>query len=306
MHGLRYDTETAGGVNVRVQSQLPAGSPQSITTLARAVDNFLRHDMSTYAAALAYRALFALFPFVIGVMGLINALDAPRFFEMLADWARTEPTNRLPGAIRQWIVFHARGQADGAALSVAAGAAVWAVATGARVLRRGLNVAAEETDIEPGWQRFAWSIIVAPIVGAAVIGAIVLFTFSQRALANAARWFSVNDFVLLLWNWLRFPAGVAIAIVVVAALYRFGPSRPRPFRMVISGAVAAAVVWIAASLVFSQAIGGVMKFGVTYGSFSAAIVLLVYLYLGAAGVLFGAELNAVMVDDHRRQAVSKK
>lgn len=59
----------------------------------RAVDRFLRHDMSTYAAALAYRALLALFPFVIFVMGLVNALDAPRLFEMLADWARAEPTN---------------------------------------------------------------------------------------------------------------------------------------------------------------------------------------------------------------------
>jgi hypothetical protein len=42
-----------------------------------------------------------------------------------------------------------------------------------------------------------------------------------------------------------------------------------------------------------------MQFGVTYGSFSAAIVLLVYLYLATAGLLFGAELNAVRASERR-------
>ena len=275
------------------QRHLPDGTPRCITSLACALDNFLRHDMSTYAAALAYRSLFALFPFVIGVMGLISAVDAPRWFQMLADWARPEPGNRLPGAIRQWIVSHAQGRADSDAIVVAAGAAIWAVATGARVLRRALNTAAQVSDVEPGWHRFMWSLIAAPIVGTAIIGSLTLFTFSQRALFRSARWFDVNELVLSFWNWFRFPAGIVIAILVIALLYRFGPSRSQPLRAVLGGAAVAATTWIAASLVFSQAIGGVMKFGVTYGSFSAAMVLLVYLYLGAVGVLFGAELNAV-------------
>lgn len=277
-----------------VSRYLPQGSPRFFTLLARAVDNFLRHDMSTYAAALAYRALFALFPFVIGVMALINAMDAPRLFEMLADWAHAEPGNRLPGAIRQWIVFNARGRAEAETISMAAGAAIWAVATGARVVRRALNTAAEVSDVEPGWQRFVWSLVAAPVIGASIIGAITLFTFSQRALFSTARWFDVNQYVLSFWNWFRFPAGIAIAVLAIAALYRFGSSRSRPLAAVMRGAAVAAAVWISASLVFSLAIGGVMKFGVTYGSFSAAIVLLIYLYLGAAGILFGAELNAVL------------
>jgi uncharacterized BrkB/YihY/UPF0761 family membrane protein len=58
--------------------------------------------------------------------------------------------------------------------------------------------------------------------------------------------------------------------------------------------VLASLVWTSASLVFSRAVSQLMQFGVTYGSFSAAIIVLVYLYFAAAGLLFGAELNAVV------------
>jgi uncharacterized BrkB/YihY/UPF0761 family membrane protein len=37
-----------------------------------------------------------------------------------------------------------------------------------------------------------------------------------------------------------------------------------------------------------------LHYGVTYGSFSAAIVVLVYLYLLAVAVLLGAEVNATI------------
>ena len=97
--------------------------------------------MSTYAAALAYRGLFALFPFLIFLIAIINGLDMARPFEVLAEWSRSEGTGRLPSAIRQWLVAQARTRVEGPAIIVAAAAAVWAVATGARVLRRGLDLA---------------------------------------------------------------------------------------------------------------------------------------------------------------------
>lgn len=261
---------------------------------ARACDRFLRHEMSTYAAALAYRGLLALFPFIIFLIAIVNTLDAWRLFDMLADWARTAPEGRVPAAIKEWMVLQARGRAEGTVLSVGALAALWGVASGARVLRRALNVAADIPEVRSPWMRLASSLIVAPILGAASLIALGLFTVTRRLLLRVGGWFDLNNVLVEIWDWVRLPAGLLLAFLIAALVYRFAPSDRQSIRSVAPGAAFAALVWASGSLIFSKAVAGLLQFGFTYGSFSAAIVLVVYLYLAAAGLLFGAELNAAV------------
>ena len=47
-----------------------------------------------------------------------------------------------------------------------------------------------------------------------------------------------------------------------------------------------------ASAVFSEYLANFKSFNVTYGSFAAAIILLVWLWLTNVALLFGAEVNA--------------
>lgn len=273
---------------------LPANAPRPVRQVAQTCDRFLRHEMTTYAAALAYRGLLALFPFAIFLIALVNALDVGRPFEMLADWARTGPQGRVPAAIKEWTLLQARERAEGAVISVGAVASVWAVASGARVLRGALNTAAEMPEVYSPWIRLGISLVAAPAIGATTLTAVLLFTVTRQFLLRLARWFALNEVVVGLWDWLRLPAGLILAVLAICVVYRFAPSHRQPFRAVLPGATFAAIVWAAASLVFSRAVSSVLQFGVTYGSFTAAIVLLVYLYLAAAGLLFGAELNAVL------------
>ena len=51
-------------------------------------------------------------------------------------------------------------------------------------------------------------------------------------------------------------------------------------------------VWLAASAAFSDYLANFKSFNVTYGSFAAAIILLVWLWLTNLALLFGAEINA--------------
>ena len=60
------------------------------------------------------------------------------------------------------------------------------------------------------------------------------------------------------------------------------------------GAAMAVVVWLLTSVGFSVYVACFADYGATYGSLGAAIGLLFYLYLSAAVVLVGAEVNAVV------------
>jgi len=51
-------------------------------------------------------------------------------------------------------------------------------------------------------------------------------------------------------------------------------------------------LWLGASAAFSEFLANFRSFNVTYGSFAAAIILLVWLWLTNVALLFGAVLNA--------------
>src|SRR5215211_6119540 len=63
----------------------------------RSVRNFFfEHPMATYAAALAYRGLFGLFPFVFILVVLVGALGFPDFFDRAMDQTRTQSYQQVP------------------------------------------------------------------------------------------------------------------------------------------------------------------------------------------------------------------
>src|SRR5215211_6708462 len=62
----------------------------------RSIRKFFEHRMSTYAAALAYRGLFGLFPFVLILVVLAGALGLPDFFDRMIEQAQSRSSQQVP------------------------------------------------------------------------------------------------------------------------------------------------------------------------------------------------------------------
>lgn len=94
---------------------------------------------------------------------------------------------------------------------------------------------------------------------------------------------------------LRWPVLLVLSIVVIATLYRFGPDRhPRRLRYVWPGAVLASILWIAAGAIFSIYVQNWGNYSATFGSVSAAVVLLLWMYNSAQIFVLGAAFNAAI------------
>jgi membrane protein len=94
------------------------------------------------------------------------------------------------------------------------------------------------------------------------------------------------------WRFVRWPGAFASALLVFSFIYYVTPDvRQRAFRWITPGAFAGVALWLAASAAFSTYLANFKSFNVTYGSFAAAIILLVWLWLTNIALLFGAEVN---------------
>jgi membrane protein len=101
---------------------------------------------------------------------------------------------------------------------------------------------------------------------------------------------SVSDALLRIGRW---PALVAMMLLGLAVLYRYGPSRQSPqWRWLTVGSVLASVTWLAGSALLSFYLANYANYDATYGSLGAAIGLMMWMWMSTIVVLFGAELNS--------------
>ena len=263
------------------------------TVLARTFREFQRDDMWTYGSALAFRAVFALFPFLLFLVALFSFLDAPGFFDWLLAQGEAVLPEQAQGRVEQ-VVGEVRGRRRGGLLSFAILGALWIASGGVRSAMHALNTAYDVEEGRRWWKRYPLSVGYTLAFGALVVLATFLMVLGPRASAWTLDQLGAGPGVQGAMRWLRLPAALLLAMAATALVYLAVPNVRQRLRLVLPGAVAAVLLWAAVSLGFRLYVANFGRFGLTYGSIGAAVILLAYLYLSALVLLLGAELNAVI------------
>jgi membrane protein len=274
----------------------------------RSVRNFFfEHPMATYAAALAYRGLFGLFPFVLILVVLVSALGFPDFFDRAMDQARAQSSRYVPQRFEPVVepareqvqplirmIERAEQRAGSKLLFFGVAVALWSVSAVARTLTEAFNVAYQVAETRRWWKQLVLSLAFGPVLALVIIVSIALMLIGPQLVGAIAKLVNLDELFVRLWGWLRFPVALLLLAVVLSVVYRFGPNARQSFRSVVPGAALAVVIWAISSVGFSIYLANFADYGVTYGSIGAAVGLLLYLYLCASVVLLGAELNAAI------------
>lgn len=270
-------------------------SPWDVVTLA--ARKFLNHDMVTYAAALSFHLLLALFPFVIFLLTLLGGLGLSEFFDRILRQARMAlpPDGYL---LLEQVMSEIRGQPRQGLLSFSIILALWAASAGMRAVMNALNVAYAVPDTRPPWKRFLLSFVYTIGLAILVVATGVLMLIGPQAADWLADRLGVAARVAGLWAWLRWPVIVMLLLLTVALIYYFAPTIDQPFRYITPGSISAVLVWILASFGFSYYVDNFGNYGATYGSLGGMVVLLLYFFVAAAVLLFGAEINATIHPAH--------
>ena len=297
--------------------RIPGLGDMSLTEVGkRAFKDFQDDDMNTYAAALTYRFLLALFPFIIFLLTLLDALRLEDFFTWLLDQARAALAADAYSQVDQ-IIQQIRGGANGGLLSFGLIAALWAASSGVRSTMHALNVAYDVKEERSLWKKYAMSLALTVGLAAMLIAAVALMLFGPQSMEWLAGQVGLGDVVVTLWNWLRIPAAILLMILAVALIYYFFPNVDQPFRIVSPGSVFAVLAWLVATVAFSIYVSNFGNYNATYGSLGGIIALMFYFFISALTLLLGAEVNAVLykakaagpednVDQQDRQEVARE
>jgi membrane protein len=248
-------------------------------------------NMGIIAGGVTYAVLLALFPglaALVSVYGLIS--DPAEIQQQMNSMSGLLPAEaqKLIGDELQQLTSHSSGTL-GIGVVVGLLIALWSASRGVSALITALNIAYGEKETR-GFFKFnllALALTIGLIIaGLIAIGLVagVPAVLSLIGVGQTTRWL----FLVLEW-----PVLSAFIMLLLAVLYRLAPNRDAPqWRWISPGAVAATLVWIIASILFTVYVANFNSYDKTYGSVGGIIILLTWLYISAYVVLLGAEINA--------------
>jgi membrane protein len=154
-----------------------------------------------------------------------------------------------------------------------------------------LNIINEERETR-GFVRLTLRAVLLTL-GAVFIALVGLLSGGVFAWLQTQTTVYLGDWTSLLFKLLTWCVAIALGSAGFALVMRYGPDRrPAKWRWLAPGSLLSTLLWIGVSFGFSLYVAYVSDYNATYGSLSAMVVFLMWLFLSAYGVLLGALLNA--------------
>jgi membrane protein len=278
---------------LRSPIQLPRGTWGG--TLKRTVSEFKEDKLNHWAAALTYYTVLSLFPALLVMVSLVGLFGDPeRVTQVLTDTVASlgpsTAADTFQGPIET--ITSNRGTA-GILFVVGVLSALWAASGYVSAFAEASNSIYEVDEGRPFWKLKPLQLLVTLaliLLAAAVALGLVLTGPIVSALGGAL---GLSDTALTVWRFAKWPAMIALVLLIFAVLYYTGPNaRPSGIRWVTGGALVALVTWVLASIAFALYVANFGSYDKTYGTLGGVVVFLLWLWISNIAILLGAEFNA--------------
>jgi membrane protein len=261
------------------------------TILRALLARFGRDNLSGLAAAIAFYALFSIFPALAAIVSIYGLVADPATVAREADALGAILPPEALKLIVTWLdaLIHGPPAKFGFGLVASVTLALWSGWSAMSMLMTALTICYGERETR-GFIAFNLrAVALTASLALVAVAPLVLLGLSTGELGGTWLPPALHRAVTLL----RWPLLAVVALAALAILYRYAPARRQPRWQWLSwGAVAATALWLAASLGFSFYVSTFGSYDRTYGSLGAVVILLLWFYLTAYATLLGAEFNA--------------
>lgn len=277
---------------------LPSSRPSRPRIAWMAFKRFMDHGMTDNAASLTYFAMLSLFPALLMTVSLLSLVGSAQLpadaAQYLADNGAAPNTVNSVRDVLESMVKTSSGQSlitFVVAVLLALNGASGSYAAAGRALNKVHGVQEDRSFVRRKITDVAATLVVLLLLVAVLValflgGGIADDLFGTIGLGSTAA---------AIWSVARWPAAFLAALLAYAIVYAFAPDlQTRTLRWFSPGAVVAVLIWLLGSAGFGLFLKASPSYGAAYGAFTAAILLLLWLYITTNAFLYGAELNATI------------
>src|ERR687891_499628 len=259
-----------------------------LRVIVLAARNYILHQSANQAGSVAFSSVLAMFPLLIFVSAAAAFVGQPGTAVELAsrimEFAPPVVADALEPAIDQVL-----GQRSRALLTIGVIATIWTASSGTQAIRTALNKA---YGVEQGlsfWQariKVTLFTVIGTVGTVVVFSSVVVLPYAWILLEKA---FGVGAEALWLRTGVRYGLAFVALVLLYTALYGWLPDIRQRVRTVLPGALAGSLMWLGVAAILSYTLSSAGKLMLVYGGFAGLVATLVFLYLSAVSLIFGAE-----------------
>ena len=254
-------------------------------------------NLSLISAGIAFFGMLAIFPGLAAIIAIFGLWSDPVVIQEQLSLLQGIVPDEILALLNDQLtrVLSAGTEALGWATGVSILLALWSARAGVGAMMRGLNTiyrAPSRSFFMAYVAAFALTlmlVVVALVAGAAVVVTPLVVAMLPLAVETKS-WIDA----------MRWSAAVFVITGGISLIYRYGPRKRdgRRTPWLTAGAAFAVLMWVGASIAFSEYLANFGRYNEVYGSIGAVVALLMWLYLSAFLVLLGGALNA-QLEQHR-------
>jgi membrane protein len=280
----------------RLEEPTPLGLSRRdyVAIVKRAVKETRDDNLPNFAAALAYYAFLAIPSVLMVGVGIFSLVGDRSTVNSIVDRLGGIIPHSAQTLLHSSLTTLLNSKSTGLTVLVVGGVlAVWSLTGAMQNVMWALNVAYEREETRGFVRRRLTSL---GMVAFAAVGVLLVFGLLVMG-PHLSTWVgdAVGQKTLVTWVWwaAQWPVLLVGLLVVFAAIYYFGPNVKHPrWRFLSFGSLFGILAWLALSGLFAFYVSRFGSYNKTWGSLSAVVVMLTWLWLSSLALLLGAEINA--------------
>jgi membrane protein len=265
--------------------------------LVRAVKGYIAHQSASQAGSVAFSWVLAMFPLLAMVSAGAAYVGEPGTMAALVSRV-LDYVPRVVGETLRPAIDQVLGERNRAMLALGFLGTVWASSSGMQAVRTALNRAYGVRQGLSFWRArikvTLFTLAFSTVVFAAFASVVVmpyLLEVAQKVSSGevaTARWLQTG---------VRYGTAWLALGLAYTALYGWLPDIRQSVRTVVPGALFGATLWIAIAFLLVHSLRRASNLVILYGGLAGMVATLIFLYLSAATLIFGAEFNSALRHD---------
>jgi membrane protein len=250
----------------------------------------IRDDhVAAFSAQAAFFIIISFFPFIMLLLSIVKyfPIEEENMFRLISQAFPTTVNSLIESIISE--IY--RVAASTTLISATIVSTLWSAGKGFLAIMKGLNSVYEINETRHGLLLRAMAALYTLIFAIMVITTMLLFVFGNRLYFWIEQRFPVIEDTAFLIISLRTIVGLITLIIFFLIIYIVIPNRKTKLMHELPGAMICAAGWMGFSYAFSYYIDNFSNYASMYGSLTAIVLFMLWLYFCMYLLFLGAEFN---------------